>query len=388
MKVWCLFCLVPLLAAPASGQNAQGDDAQKCSQNGIAADEAMQFCTRAIDSGQLPAIDLAITYYNRGATWAAKGEYDKAIADYSETIRLNPNYSAAYGNRGVLWAAKGDYGKAIADYNDAIRLNPNSADVYNSRCAAWKNRGDFDRAIADCDRAVQLDPNGPDAWNNRGAAWRGKGEYAKAIADYTEAIRLDPKDAQAWNNRGNAWLSQGENAKAIADYSEAIRLDPNNAGAWRSRGVAEFGRQDWAAAAVDFARVHELNGKDAYAELWLAAAGMRQGAGDWAARLKEQAGSLGAGWPRPLAEFYSGALAAEQLQAAANDPDPIRQRGQLCDIAFFLGEWQLGHDQRQAAIENLRQAESICAKASYQHRGAVDALKNVEAAGAAPGANP
>ena len=51
-------------------------------------------------------------------------EYDKAIADYTEAIRLEPAQPAAYFNRGNARLEKKEYDKAIADYTEAIRLEP------------------------------------------------------------------------------------------------------------------------------------------------------------------------------------------------------------------------------------------------------------------------
>ena len=60
--------------------------------------------------------DLAEAYHNRGLAWAEKDEYDKAIADYSEAIRLKPDYAKAYFNRGIAYYKKGDQAKADADF--------------------------------------------------------------------------------------------------------------------------------------------------------------------------------------------------------------------------------------------------------------------------------
>jgi tetratricopeptide (TPR) repeat protein len=56
--------------------------------------------------------------------WRVKKEYDKAIADYDEAIRLDPKYAIAFNNRGSAWLIKKEYDKAIADYDEAIRLDP------------------------------------------------------------------------------------------------------------------------------------------------------------------------------------------------------------------------------------------------------------------------
>jgi tetratricopeptide (TPR) repeat protein len=74
----------------------------------------------------------AEAYYNRGCTYYMKGDYDKAIANYNEAIRINPATAEAhvYYNRGrVYYFGKKDYDKAIADYTEAIQPDPAVAEV-------------------------------------------------------------------------------------------------------------------------------------------------------------------------------------------------------------------------------------------------------------------
>ena len=49
------------------------------------------------------------------------------MADFQEALRLEPNESLAYHCRGFAWQSTGDFDKAIADHNEAIRLNPGNA---------------------------------------------------------------------------------------------------------------------------------------------------------------------------------------------------------------------------------------------------------------------
>jgi len=139
------------------------------------------------------ALSSASAYNNRGFAWRGKGEYDKAIADYTEAIKLDPGYALAYGNRGFAWNEKGEYDKAIVDYTEAIKLDPGYAAAYN----------------------------------NRGFAWGKKGEYDKAIADYTEAIKLDPGFTAAYTNRGMAHEEIGNIEAARTDYKRALSLPAN-----------------------------------------------------------------------------------------------------------------------------------------------------------------
>ncbi len=203
----------------------------------------------------------AWAYNTRGMIWYEKGEYDIAIGDYNEAIRLNPRHKWAYNNRGIAWEHKKEYDKAISDYDEAIRLDPKLSAPYNGRGDAWRSKGEYDKAISDYDEAIRLDPKDALAYNNRGTAWYLKKDYDKAISDYDEAIRLDPQYAAPWNNRGNAWQDKKEYDKAISDYDGAIRLDPKFADAYNNRGIACSAKEEYDKAISDYNEVVRLDPK-------------------------------------------------------------------------------------------------------------------------------
>jgi tetratricopeptide (TPR) repeat protein len=204
--------------------------------------------------------DYTVAYIQRGTAYKGKGDNDRAIADYTQAIRLDPNDADAYNNRGVAYINKGDNDRAIADCTQAIRLNPNDAAAYNNRGYAYYDKDDYNRAIADYNQAIRLDPNYTVAYYNRGNAYNfGKDDNDRAIADYTQAIRLDPNNADAYNNRGVAYEFKGDYDRAIADYTQAIRLDPNDANYYRNRGDAYYGKGDYNRAIADYEVALRIN---------------------------------------------------------------------------------------------------------------------------------
>jgi len=56
----------------------------------------------------------------------AGGDFDKAIADFNEAIRLDPNNAQAYQNRGVAYEKKGEKAKAEEDFAQAKKLGDRS----------------------------------------------------------------------------------------------------------------------------------------------------------------------------------------------------------------------------------------------------------------------
>ena len=170
---------------------------------------------------------------------------DRAIGDFTQAIRLAPNSASAYGERGVAYANKGDFDHAITDYNQALRINPNLAEAYNNRGNAYSDKRDYDRAIADFKQAIRINPNLAETYNNRGNAYRGKGDFDRAIADYNQALRINPNYAEAYNNRGVAYFNKRDYDRAIADFNQAIRINPNYAEAYAGRGAVYFSKNDF-----------------------------------------------------------------------------------------------------------------------------------------------
>jgi tetratricopeptide (TPR) repeat protein len=58
-----------------------------------------------------------------------KEDYDRALADYSQAIRLDPRAANAYYNRGLIYYNKKDYGPAEEDFAQAVSLGLNNAGV-------------------------------------------------------------------------------------------------------------------------------------------------------------------------------------------------------------------------------------------------------------------
>jgi len=83
-------------------------------------------------------------------------DYDHAIADFNQALKLDPNHVQSYNNRGQIYFNKKDYDRAIADFNQAIKLDPNDTDTYYNRGLAYKNKGSLDLAVQDFNKVLEL----------------------------------------------------------------------------------------------------------------------------------------------------------------------------------------------------------------------------------------
>jgi len=141
-------------------------------------DEAVRRFSRALEqkiSSQVANYQSDLLFF-RGTSFALREDFDSAIADFDQAIKLKPD-ALAYFNRGNAYYDKGQHDRAIADYDQAIRLKPDVALAYFNRGNAYYDKGQHDRAIADYDQAIRLKPKFAPAYDNRGAAYNNKGDY-------------------------------------------------------------------------------------------------------------------------------------------------------------------------------------------------------------------
>jgi tetratricopeptide (TPR) repeat protein len=170
-------------------------------------------------------------FLDRGILFAVRGDWELAIADFTEAIKLDGTLAAAWVFRGRAFAAsvsfmleieedfsdfiaiaedaknitteqKAGYNKAIADYTQAIKLDPNFAPAYRNRGVAYSYSGDYDKALMDFNQCLRLNPNDPATYRERGNVYGFKGDDTRCLADYNRAINVNPNYAGLYVNRG------------------------------------------------------------------------------------------------------------------------------------------------------------------------------------------
>ena len=147
-----LFFLLPGLAA-AESENPIAD----CNQF---EDRARQIrgCTAYIRTGKALGPNLAVAYTNRGIAYASQGDHKRALADFTEAIRLAPDSPFPYYNRGNAYYDLGDYARALADYDAAVERGPDMALAYYNRGLVHQKLGNRDKSIENFQKALALDP--------------------------------------------------------------------------------------------------------------------------------------------------------------------------------------------------------------------------------------
>ena len=151
--------------------------------------------TKSSSDADTAVTDLA-GYYRRGQRDAVKGDYDKAINDFTEVIRLDPKHAGALNDRCWVRAITGDLAQALKDCNEALRIAPNYADALDSRGLINLKIGMLKEAIADYDAALVRDPKHATSLYGRGIAKTRNGDVdgGKRDIDAAKAIQATIAD--------------------------------------------------------------------------------------------------------------------------------------------------------------------------------------------------
>jgi tetratricopeptide (TPR) repeat protein len=242
-RVGSAIALAALLwTAPAFAQTPQ--ERRYCEgEDGTTIDQRIAGCSAVIRAGKDKGEKLAEAYQSRGIAYRFKGDYDRAIQDYGQAIKLNGKLAAAFNNRGVAYDKRGDYDHAIADFDQAIKLKP-SAEAHFNRGNAYLGKSQHPQAIDDYNAALKLQGDFAPALDNRCWARAVVGILKQALADCNEALRLMPSNPGTLDSRAFVFLKMTNFDAAVSDYDAALRIDPKLAFALYGRGLAKVKNED------------------------------------------------------------------------------------------------------------------------------------------------
>src|SRR5256886_16094329 len=163
--------LVGLMFAGASAFAQTPQERAWCEgEDAVTVDQRLDGCSAVIKAARDKGDKLAGAFNNRAIGYRLKGEYDRAIADYNQAIKLKADFAAAFDNRCWARAVVGILKPALADCNEALRLVHNNAASLDSRGFIFLKMSNFDAAVSDYDAALRTDPKLAFALYGRGLA--------------------------------------------------------------------------------------------------------------------------------------------------------------------------------------------------------------------------
>jgi len=157
------------------------------------------------------------------------GDYDKAIEQWREAIKLDPGLAKAHYSLGIALRGKNQLTEALVELREAVRLDPRNAAAFADLGDTLQENGDLDGALSAYHSSLALVPNSALVRNNLGYVLVRKQNLDGAIAEWHEATRIDPKYPAPFGNLGEALATKGDTKGAIIAYERFLELVPTDA---------------------------------------------------------------------------------------------------------------------------------------------------------------
>ncbi len=155
-------------------------------------DKAVDLLRKAANLDPKSTPDLAIAYERRGYALAKNQQFQDAVQDYTEAIKIKPNEPRIYEERAYAEMKIYAYDKALADYAELIKLKPKEVRYYNFRAYIYEAKEDLQNSMAETEKALQIDPNNQEAKERKQRLERKQAEKMPTPPPNTPAPKKSP----------------------------------------------------------------------------------------------------------------------------------------------------------------------------------------------------
>ena len=209
--------------------------------------------------------DSAEVYNNMGVLLTEMGDRDAAISSYQQALKIEPNYAAAHNNMGNALKGRCDLNAALDSYKQALKLNPDNAEIHNNMGNVLKDQGDLQAAIDSYQQALNLNPVYVEVYNNMGILLTERGDPEAAIENYKMALKIKPDFAETYNNMGTALKNKGNIEDAMGSHKQALKINPGYAEAYNNIGILLTGKGNFEAAIASYKEALKIDPDNAKA---------------------------------------------------------------------------------------------------------------------------
>ena len=175
----------------------------------------------------------------------------RAVADYTEAIRLDPNYALAFVGRSIVLsdfsltdatgsAFRQRLDRAHDDAHKALALAPDLLEAHLALATALEGTLDFAGAQAEYLRALAIAPSNPRVLRDYALFASFMGQVDEGLNAGRRAVELDPLNTWAHEFLGTALLVSRRYEAAVAALMDAETVDPKNASSPGYRGMAYY----------------------------------------------------------------------------------------------------------------------------------------------------
>ncbi len=175
-----------------------------------------------------------------------------ALGYVTKCINSHKNNPQAYLARCEIYANHlKDYNKALEDIDEVIKLEPNNVNYYINRSYLRYQVNNIRGTMEDLDYAIAIEPNNVTAHYNRALLRSEVGDYNKAVEDYDFVLEQDPENYPAFYNRTMILINIGHYQQGISGLNAMLEKDKDDFVALYQRAMLYIETRQYQAALRD-----------------------------------------------------------------------------------------------------------------------------------------
>jgi tetratricopeptide (TPR) repeat protein len=164
---------------------------------------------------------VAFVYNNLGVVYQMRGNQARAIAQFREAIRLQPNYAAPRILLGASLLALGQDVEATRELERAVKIQPDEPVAHVQLAHAYKRTGNYAGLVEQYRALHSLQPDDPESLYQLGHAYSDQAKWC-----LIEIRKIDPNSVRLYETLGESYRLQGHLDLAASAYKRAAAVDP------------------------------------------------------------------------------------------------------------------------------------------------------------------
>ena len=189
----------------------------------------------ALEKGYKKPVEI---YRIRWRVHYANKEYDTALADIQEGLKLDPNNIEFLQGLGDISYARNNFREAVDAYQKVVLKDPGKADLYMNIARAQQSLGDAPGQVAAASEAIKRGTQSlAEAHMIMADGYRLQKMPDEAIASYQKAITAKPDTYAAYSSIADIYKDQNRFNEAIDISRKALRIFQNDGRIYTELGL-------------------------------------------------------------------------------------------------------------------------------------------------------
>ena len=163
--------------------------------------------------------------FNHGHALQARGDFEGAMAAYTDVLDIDPGYAQAHVNLVAIHGELGNYEQAAAHYEHSVKLAPSIAEAHYNYGVSRHFAGDYRGAADAFEKALAINPQDPNAHGNLGVSLDELGRSSEATRHFKLAIEYNPSHPMANFHLGRTLAERGRYREALPFLEKAIETE-------------------------------------------------------------------------------------------------------------------------------------------------------------------